>query len=307
VIALLAALTQAPLRRRWPAMGLVGLAWLCLGLLGGAMRAPDDELRVTFLAVGHGGCTVIETPDGRTLLYDAGAVAGPDVTRRVIAPFLWRRGVRRIDEVFLSHADLDHFNGLVSLLDRFTVGQVSSTPTFADKDNAAVRHTLEAVRRRGVAVRTLKAGDRLTAGAATLEVLHPPADGPPGKENVRSLVLSVRYQGASILLTGDLEEEGLNSVLATPAPHIDVLMAPHHGSPRPNGVRLAEWARPRVVVSCQGPRPDGGAEKAYKGKGIRVLPTWPHGAVTVRCRQGALVVETFATRERFVVRPRGGD
>ena len=74
------------------------------------------------LPVGHGGCTVLETPDGRTLLYDAGALAGPEVTRRQIAPFLWSRGIRRIDEVILSHADLDHFNGLPSLLDRFAIG-----------------------------------------------------------------------------------------------------------------------------------------------------------------------------------------
>jgi competence protein ComEC len=61
-------------------------------------------MRCTFLAVGHGGCTVIETPDGRTLLYDAGAITGPDVTRRIIAPYLWSRGIRRIDEVFLSQS-----------------------------------------------------------------------------------------------------------------------------------------------------------------------------------------------------------
>jgi competence protein ComEC len=58
--------------------------------------------------------TVLQTPDGRTLLYDAGAIQGPDVTRRNIAPFLWSQGITRIDEVFLSHADLDHYNGLPS-------------------------------------------------------------------------------------------------------------------------------------------------------------------------------------------------
>src|SRR5205823_2228270 len=73
-LGLLAVLTQPPLRRRWRWAAAAGLAWLCVGLAGGAARPPDDELRVTFLAVGHGGCTVLETPDGRTLLYDAGAL-----------------------------------------------------------------------------------------------------------------------------------------------------------------------------------------------------------------------------------------
>src|SRR5205085_11054053 len=114
--------------------------WICIGLVtAGVVRHPD-ELRCTFLAVGHGGAIVLETSDGRTLLYDAGAIAGPDVTRRHIAPFLWSRGIRRLDEVFISHADLDHFNGLPDLLDYFTIGQVTCTPTFADRANAPVRH-----------------------------------------------------------------------------------------------------------------------------------------------------------------------
>jgi competence protein ComEC len=79
-----------------------GLGWLCAGLLAGAARFPEDELRCTFLAVGHGGCTVVETPEGHTLLYDAGAMSGPDVAVRRIAPYLWNRGIRRIDEVILS-------------------------------------------------------------------------------------------------------------------------------------------------------------------------------------------------------------
>jgi competence protein ComEC len=102
---LLAFLTLECLQKHWRWGLLLGLGWLCVGLvrLTGVLAIPPDELRCTFLAVGHGGCTVLETPDGRTLLYDAGALGGPDVTRRQIAPYLWYRGIRRIDEVFLSH------------------------------------------------------------------------------------------------------------------------------------------------------------------------------------------------------------
>src|SRR5207244_842658 len=130
--------------------------------------------------VGHGGCTVLETPDGRTLLYDAGAIAGPDVARRLIAPYLWHRGIRRIDEVFLSHADLDHFNGIPDLLNRFNVGRVTCTPSFADKATPAVAHTLAALDRHGVAVRIVQAGDRFGAGTVLFDVLHPPTVGPAG-------------------------------------------------------------------------------------------------------------------------------
>jgi competence protein ComEC len=232
-LGLLTVLTQEPLRRRWRWAGIAGLGWMCVGLAAGVARLPSDELRCTFLAVGHGGCTVLETPDGRTLLYDAGSLAGPDVTRRHIAPFLWQRGIRRIDEVIFSHADLDHFNGIVDLLDRFAVGQVTYTPSFAEKPTAGVQHVLVILRERGIPIRVVKAGDRLSAGEVVLEVLHPPAAGPDGNENARSLVLLVRHAGHALLLTGDLEGAGLQRVVGELAPRrVEVMMAPHHGSPR---------------------------------------------------------------------------
>ncbi len=250
---------------------------------------------------------MIEVPDGRTLLYDAGSLGGPDVTRRQIAPFLWSRGIRRLDEVFLSHADTDHFNGLPALLDRFAVGQVSCTPTFADKQIAAVRHTLTCLGQRSIPVRIVKAGDRLAAGDVDLEVLHPPAEGPAGNENARSLVLRVRHAGHTLLLTGDLEGPGLARVLKLPAPKVDVFMAPHHGSRLANTPDLAAWARPRVVVACQGPpvwparEPD-----PFSRAGVPYLGTWPHGAVTVRSHASGLVIETFVTGQRLVLRSQPG-
>jgi len=302
---LLAFLTWECLQKHWRWGLLLGLGWLCVGLvrLSGLLAIPPDELRCTFLAVGHGGCTVLETPDGRTLLYDAGALGGPDVTRRQIAPYLWYRGIRRIDEIILSHADLDHFNGLPALLERFAVGQVTCTPTFVDKKTPGVGLTLAYLERYRVPRRIVYAGDRLRAGEVELEVLHPPAVGPEGNENARSLVLLVRHAGHTLLLTGDLEGPGLARVLAQPAVHADIFMAPHHGSRLANTAELARWAQPRIVVSCEGP-PRGPTRPAepYSQIGATFLGTWPHGAVTIRSHTSGLVVETFRTGYRFVVR-----
>jgi competence protein ComEC len=305
-VGLLSVLLLEPLRRRWRWAALAGLGWVCVGLVSVCARLPSDELRCTFLAVGHGGCTVLETPDGRVLLYDAGAISGPDVTRRQIAPYLWSRGIRRIDEVFLSHADLDHFNGLPALLERFAVGQVTCTPTFADKQMEGVRFTLDALEEYGVPVRIVHAGDRLTAGAVEMEVLHPPEKGPEGNENARSMVLLIRHERHAILLTGDLEGPGLAQVLAMPSIPVEVLMAPHHGSKASNIPALAAWARPRMVVSCEG-APTAGVRgpEPYTAVGATFLGTWPHGAVTVRSHRTGLAVETYITRQRFAVRAEG--
>lgn len=298
-LGLLLLLTLKPLQHRWREALLAGLAWLCIGLYSTAVRPSAPEMRCTFLAVGHGGCIVIETPEGRTLLYDAGALNGPDVTRRQIAPFLWSRNIRRIDEVLLSHADLDHFNGMPALLERFAVGQVSCTPTFSKKTTPGVGLTLDALRRLEIPMRIVQAGDRLVSGTVTLEVLHPPAQGPDGKENVRSLVLLVQHAGHTILLTGDLEGAGQERVLALPPVHVDVLMAPHHGGEAANKPDLARWAQPRVVVACQGPpRWPSRAADSYTALGADFLGTWPNGAVTFLSRESGLEVDTFVCAAR---------
>jgi competence protein ComEC len=304
-VGLLAVLSSSWLRARWRSAVVAAAAWTAIGLASALIRLPSDELRCTFLAVGHGGCTVLETTDGRTLLYDAGAITGPDVTRRHIAPFLWQRGIRRIDEIFLSHADLDHFNGLPALLERFTIGQVSRTPTFPDKATAGVQLTLELLDKHKIPLRVLRTGDRLQAGDVAIDVLHPPPTGPDGNENTRSLVLLIHHAGHSLLLTGDLEGAGLERVLALPAPAVDVLMAPHHGSRVSNTPRLATWGRPAAVVSCEGP-PRGGLRhpEPYTALGARFLGTWPHGAITIHSHPTGLVLETYQTAERMVLRRR---
>ena len=161
--------------------------------------------------------------------------------------------------------------------------------------------TLAEILRRGIPVRIVSAGDRLTCGEVTLEVLHPPSSGPPGNENTRSLVLAIRYAGRTILLTGDLEGAGRRRVLNLPPRRVDVMLAPHHGSPRANTPAFADWGRPQVVIASQmrttAQRPGnllpGGASISYHRR-----RRCYHGAF----RRGGMVVETFLTKERLVFR-----
>jgi competence protein ComEC len=170
-----------------------------------------------------------------------------------------------------------------------------------------VRETLAAIERAGVRTRVVKAGDRLTAGDVTFDVLHPPAAGPEGAENARSLVLEVRHLGHTLLLTGDLEGSGLEMLLAQSPRPVDVLMAPHHGGKSANPPALAAWARPRLVVACQGPPPwPTQVPAVYESRGARYLGTWPHGAITLASHRTGLVAETFKSGQRFVVRAGGG-
>jgi competence protein ComEC len=279
------------------------LAWLGLGLILQLWPHYPGEFRCTFLAVGHGGCTVIETPGGRVLLYDAGAISGPEVTRRQIAPFLWQRGIRRIDEVILSHGDLDHYNGLRGLIERFAIARATATPSVVSGDAERVAYMLKLFDDSRIPLRAVHASQSWLVEDVSFTVLHPPAEGPAGNENARSLVLLVAHRGLRLLLTGDLEGPGLTQVLQMPAPPIEVLMAPHHGSERSEPARLAEWARPLCAVSSQSkPRTTQRTASHYVRHGAEYLATWPHGAITVRQRGEDAWVETYHSGMHRVLR-----
>lgn len=278
-------------------------AWLAVGVALVFWPFRPGEFRCTFVAVGHGGCTVIETPNGHVVVYDAGAITGPAVTRRHIAPFLWSRGIRRIDDLILSHGDLDHFNGVPQLVERFSIGRVLSTPTFADRETGGMQKTLASLEKHGLAIEIVQRGERWEVDGVAFEALHPPAVGPTKNENARSLVLNVRHADCSLLLTGDLEDEGLTQVLAMPAPRLDVMMAPHHGSDRSNIEALAKWAKPKLVVSSQAePISPRQSVAMYERLGAVYLGTWPNGAITIRPDAAEMVVTTFQTKKTMTLR-----
>lgn len=279
-------------------------AWVLLALALPSGRT-SDELRVAFLSVGHGACVVLETPDGRCLMYDTGASSGPEAVRRVIAPYLWSRGHRRIDELFLSHADTDHFNGIDELLKRFAVGRITMTPSFAEKPTTEVAAGMLAIQRRGIETRTVVAGERLKAGDVTFEVLHPPPGEVGTVENERSLVMVVRHAGHSILLTGDLEKAGLSRVLGLPPVHADVLLAPHHGSRPAFPSAWKTWATPELVVVSRGNLYTNTIGDGAGGPNVPVWDTHAHGTVTIRSHATGLIAETFRTGELRVI-VRGG-
>lgn len=188
---------------------------------------------------------------------------------------------------------------------RFPVGQVTFTPSFAEKPAAGVAAVLAALDRHKVPRRIAAAGDRFTAGEVEIEVLHPPESGPAGTENERSLVLHVRHAGHAVLLTGDLEKSGTGLLLAREPRKADVLMAPHHGSRAAFPQRLADWAGPKLVVVSRGPVIGSPIGPGAAGPGVPVWDTASAGAVTLRSHRTGLVAESYRTGERRVL-ARGG-
>jgi competence protein ComEC len=105
---------------RWQISALA--VWTLVGMAPPLIRNfTRDGLDCSFVAVGHGACIVLETPDGKALMYDAGAIGSPQFATQSISAHLWDRGIMRIDGLVISHADIDHFNAVPGLLERFRI------------------------------------------------------------------------------------------------------------------------------------------------------------------------------------------
>ncbi len=278
----------------WLLLGWPILAWL----LAASLPARQATLEVEFLSVGHGLAVLIQTPDGRAFLYDCGRLGDPSVGRRIIAPALWARGVGRIEAVYLSHADQDHYDGLLDLLDRFRIGAVYVTPGFGGPANPSAIDLLERIKSRGVPIHPVSAPQAWETAGVSFVVRHPPVGWhPEASDNAHSIVLDIACAGRHLLLTGDLELSGLDLLVEQPRPEPppEVMLAPHHGGRTANPEWLYEWARPRLIVASQ--RPPTSAKNDALGPierlGIPILRTWRRGAIRLWWTADGIVAREY--------------
>jgi competence protein ComEC len=272
--------------RNWGVALLIG--WVACGAVAAQWRAAqvsrgEPTLQCTFLAVGHGTCVVMELPGGHTLLYDAGSLGASHVPTHVISSFLWFRGIRHLDHVVLSHADLDHYNAMPGLLEQFRVGTVYVSSVMFREFDDSLRELHSAIASSKARVVQLHAGSRIPAGGpARLGVVHPPPGGVAGNDNANSLVMEIQYADKRIVLSGDVEGAGLQALLDGRPIDCDVAMAPHHGSPNSDPAQFAAWCSPEWVIISGGHRhTHDHVAPLFEQAGVKVMNTATQGAIRV--------------------------
>jgi len=268
-----------------------------LGLLGIMQILPvlepdppgDGRLHLSVLDVGQGDALVVRSPRGRTYVIDAGGSPRGrfDTGERVVGPFLWTEGVRRIETVVVSHAHPDHAGGVPFLLRAFRVGAVWEGP--APRRDESYRWLDESLARSGGARRTVVRGARDDWDGVELTVLGPHPLRPPWRvRNDDSLVLALRLGEVRFLLTGDVEASAERELLRSSREGLaaTVVKVPHHGSGGSSGTAFVEAVRPTIaVVSVGGHNPFGHphpeALARYRRAGALVYRTDRDGTVTL--------------------------
>ncbi|MBL8135960.1 MAG: DNA internalization-related competence protein ComEC/Rec2 [Acidobacteria bacterium] len=275
---------------------------------------PPGDLRIHVLDVGQGDAVLLQFPNGTRMLVDAGGASadGRDLGQRVVGPTLRARGIRRLDYLVVTHADLDHIGGAATLVREFRPAEVwMGVPVAGDAASAVVRAAADAV---GARWRESRRGERIDVGAVQLRVVHPP---PPDWERQRvrnddSVVLAIRHGDVRVLLTGDVgaavEPEIAAAIDAADSapPPLTVLKVAHHGSAGSTGEAWLRAVRPSLaIVSAGATNPFGHPSEASLTRlgavGGDVWRTDRDGEVSVRTNGRVVEVRAFTGRTRWLV------
>lgn len=203
-----------------------------------------DDLQVHVVDVGQGDSILVRFTNGRNMLVDAGGWKDEFKDGRgageVVATYLKRLGIGRLDVLVLTHPHEDHAGGAVYLLGRFDIGTVLISPVGSgehtrEQADPAYKKLFALSRDRNIPVRELFSGEAIALDPRVkVEALGPGSDlitGTRSDLNNNSLVISVRYGEKSFLLTGDIETDGQARLMERGVMlRHSVLKVPHHGS-----------------------------------------------------------------------------
>lgn len=205
-------------------------------ILGGKL---GDRLELHFFAVGQGDSEMVVLPGNVKLLIDGGPPNGKAAQELGFA-LPWHD--HYIDMVMISHAELDHFGGLLDVLQRYDVGALMYNGQGSDSES--FKELAKLVKEKNVPVIVLDEGSKIMHASSTVDILSV-----RGKnKNEGAIVAKVSSSGISALFTGDIGKETELRLLKEKNIRADILKIPHHGSKFSSTKEFLAAVRPKVAV-----------------------------------------------------------
>jgi len=256
--------------------------------------SPPPGLTATFLDVGQGDAALIQFPNSKNMLVDTGPSEDEfDAAEQIIAPFLIREGIKKIDAMVLTHAHADHIGGAPYILRNFRVGRVVESMSM--KDSEIGREIYFLADSLGVPLQQARKGDTLQIHpAAHISILHPSesfvekAKQEFDQLNNSSIVMRILFGEATFLLTGDAEKESENGMLHYGSQlNAKVLKVGHHGSSSSSTLNFLKAVDPDFAVVSVGKHnrfnlPSSFIIRRLEIHGAQVIQTDENGAAVFR-------------------------
>jgi competence protein ComEC len=209
----------------------------------------------------QGDAHLIQTDTGKNILIDTGHYWAAE---NIMIPYLQSKGVKVLDQVFITHPHKDHYAGLLAMVKKgIRIKEVFfNLPDRAvcdveipwGCDYAEILSYHQTLKKSGVKVSEAKAGMVFKIGSdASLDILYA-YDGvntPVGRTDINdmSLIMKLRNGTQTALFTGDLNHK-IGEYLAKEGKDLkaDILKLPHHGTEGAAPDSFFEAVSPKVAL-----------------------------------------------------------
>ena len=252
----------------------------------------SNEGIVTMLDIGQGDAFIIELPYRKgVIMIDAGAMVQFDegetsnrVYEQVIKPYLYGRGIQKVDTIFISHEHVDHYGSVAFILDDFSVDHIVLSNLYNLEDQFAQKWA-----NNGASIERTNFGDVVASKEHNFHVLSPRIDFNDANEN--SMILLTSIGGLTWLFTGDAGKKAEHEMLRSiDSFDVDVLKVGHHGSDTSTGLSLLESVNPAYSLVPVGRNnrynhPSKEVIELLEENGITIYRSDEHGAVQYRFRK----------------------
>lgn len=200
-----------------------------------------NSLKINYIYTGQADTTHISYRNKNYLIDVGGSIEDENNNaEKYIMPYLKYNGINKIDKIFITHFDEDHYGNLDKLYDKFKINDIyiSYVP---EKD---IIYKMKKYTK----VHLIKKGDYLRDNKLSIKVLSESA--PYRESNDNSLILILSYEDNKFFFGGDISSEIEDNINEK----INVLKVSHHGSSSSTSSKFLKNTKPEIAVISAGIR-----------------------------------------------------
>ena len=261
-------------------------------LLNSIIYVTDKNLKIYFVDVGQGDCTLIQTHEKKNILIDGGGseFGSFDVGESILLPYLLNRGINKIDYMMISHFDSDHIGGLFYIMENLKVDNIIISRQGKNTEN--FKKFIQIMSEKQINLIIVKRGDYVKIdGTSYFEILFP--EEKQISDNVlnnNSIVAKFVSSNVTMLFTGDIEEIAEKRLCElyrnTNKLQADIIKVAHHGSKTSSTLSFLKLVNPQIALIGVGAdnnfgHPNEGVLERIKKLGTQIYRTDQTGEVSI--------------------------